>query len=304
MIMIAGYKGFQPGLICRDKRYKEHTVFIEGDAIPCKKGMHFCVNPIDVLHYYPLVRFDGRFNEYMRVESTDNLTVIAGDKCCSQQLRTGHKLSALAFIKTCRDFMARHAKNKKFKKLFICNKEPLRAVVGERTCSVVSNYAPYGIAVGTSTYSIIDNRGIYGAAVSTGANAASISTGACSVSANTAEYSMAVVQSVKSCAVAIGRRSHACATNNRDVAIVLGDYGNADVSMAAESLAVSFGNCGRVKGALGCWLVCAEYRVSEVDFRPHIVDVKLVQVDGEVIKADTWYELENGEFVEAIDTTD
>lgn len=46
------------------------------------------------------------------------------------------------------------------------------------------------------------------------------------------------------------------------------------------------------KGKLGCWLVLAEYRFRE------LIDVKSVQVDGDRIKANTFYRLKNGEFVE------
>ena len=37
-----GYKGFNPGLICKDKQYQENTVFEEPEAKICEKGMHFC----------------------------------------------------------------------------------------------------------------------------------------------------------------------------------------------------------------------------------------------------------------------
>ena len=66
---LKGYKGFKQGLICRDKQYKENTVFEEDKAIVCSKGMHFCTNPLDVLDYYDLVNEDGTFSEYTEVEA-------------------------------------------------------------------------------------------------------------------------------------------------------------------------------------------------------------------------------------------
>ena len=36
-----GYKGFKPGLICKDKQYQENTVFEEPEAKICEKGLHF-----------------------------------------------------------------------------------------------------------------------------------------------------------------------------------------------------------------------------------------------------------------------
>ena len=57
---------------------------------------------------------------------------------------------------------------------------------------------------------------------------------------------------------------------------------------------VARGNDVRVKGGLGAILVIAEEKTDNYD----IVDWKAVVVDGEKIKADTWYKLENGELVE------
>lgn len=50
----------------------------------------------------------------------------------------------------------------------------------------------------------------------------------------------------------------------------------------------------QVKGGIGAILVIAE----EKEYTYDIVDWKAVVVDGEVVKADTWYRLENGELVE------
>ena len=59
-----GYKGFSKGLVCRGKQYAENTVFEEPSAVICKKGMHYCENPFDVLDYYDLVNTDGSFNDF------------------------------------------------------------------------------------------------------------------------------------------------------------------------------------------------------------------------------------------------
>ena len=49
-----------------------------------------------------------------------------------------------------------------------------------------------------------------------------------------------------------------------------------------------------VKGGLGSLLVIAEESTKNYD----IVAWKAVVVDGEIVKADTWYKLENGELIE------
>ena len=64
-----------------------------------------------------------------------------------------------------------------------------------------------------------------------------------------------------------------------------------------ESFAVATGIEGKAKGSLGCYIAVAEYEETEDGYR--LVDFKSHIVDGETIKADTFYMLKNGEFVEA-----
>ena len=54
-----GYKAFSKGLKCRDKQYAENTVFEEDKAVLCECGMHYVINPLDALKYYPLVDENG-----------------------------------------------------------------------------------------------------------------------------------------------------------------------------------------------------------------------------------------------------
>ena len=65
-------------------------------------------------------------------------------------------------------------------------------------------------------------------------------------------------------------------------------------STGSNGLSMARGNNVQVKGGIGAILVIAEEREDTCD----IVDWKAVLVDGEVVKADTWYRLENGELVE------
>lgn len=65
-------------------------------------------------------------------------------------------------------------------------------------------------------------------------------------------------------------------------------------STGSNGLSVARGNNVQVKGGIGAILVIAEEGEDLYD----IVDWKAVVVDGEVVKADTWYRLGNGELVE------
>ena len=88
------------------------------------------------------------------------------------------------------------------------------------------------------------------------------------------------------------------ATAGNRGAATAGDCGAATArgkaSTGSNGLSVARGNNVQVKGGIGAILVIAEEGEDSYD----IVDWKAVVVDGEVVKADTWYRLGNGELVE------
>lgn len=75
-----------------------------------------------------------------------------------------------------------------------------------------------------------------------------------------------------------------------------GDRGAASATGKA-GVALAAGCECKAMGALGCAICCAERGKWDGDTYP-IIAIKAAIVDGEKIKADTWYHLKNGEFVE------
>ena len=86
-----------------------------------------------------------------------------------------------------------------------------------------------------------------------------------------------------------------------------GDYG-ASSANDSESVAVAWGYKGKAMGVLGSHIVLAEWKYigKEDDDRYdrseqkawEFLGAKMFRVDGEKVKPDTWYRLENGELVE------
>ena len=68
-------------------------------------------------------------------------------------------------------------------------------------------------------------------------------------------------------------------------------------SSGKDSVVMSAGIDGKVKAAVGNWIAIAEWKIKDSHFVP--VGIVAAKVDGEKIKADTWYRLENGQLVEA-----
>ena len=119
-----GYKAFGKGMICKGKQYAENTVFGEDTAEICKRGMHFCANPLDCLNYYPLIDENGNLSEFAEVEALDKPITDDGEKYCTKKLKVCAKLSLDGFIKSSFEFIKENCKTnneniKKGKKDFI-----------------------------------------------------------------------------------------------------------------------------------------------------------------------------------------
>ena len=76
-----------------------------------------------------------------------------------------------------------------------------------------------------------------------------------------------------------------------------GDYAQID-STGEDSVIMCAGNSSRAKAKVGSWITLAEWKWSDEKKRDVPVCVKTEYVDGENIKADTWYQLKNRKFVE------
>ena len=125
----------------------------------------------------------------------------------------------------------------------------------------------------------------------TGDYSVASATGDYSVASATGDWSVASATGDYSAASATGDWSVASATGFQGVASATGCRGAASANNPT-AIAVAWGPFGRVKGVLGAHIVCAEWRNGK------LVDAKMAVVDGNKIKADTYYMLKNGEFAE------
>lgn len=81
-----------------------------------------------------------------------------------------------------------------------------------------------------------------------------------------------------------------------------GDQGAASAT-GKDSVALAAGKDCKVMGGLGCAIFAVERGDWNGETYP-IISVNSAIVDGTTIKPDTWYKLQNGEFVEVVDETD
>ena len=76
-----------------------------------------------------------------------------------------------------------------------------------------------------------------------------------------------------------------------------GDYAQIG-STGEDSVIMCAGNSSIAKAKVGSWITLAEWKWSDEKNHDVPVCVKTEYVDGDNIKADTWYQLKNGKFVE------
>ena len=95
---------------------------------------------------------------------------------------------------------------------------------------------------------------------------------------------------------ATGDLGAASATGYQGAASATGYQGAASAT-GKSGVALAAGVDGKAKGALGCAICCVERGEWDGETYP-IIAIKAAIVDGDSIKPDTWYMLQNGEFTE------
>ena len=257
---IKAYKAFDKDLSCRGFKYKVGKEYEEtGDIKACEKGFHACPYPLDVFGYYAPA--GSRFCE---VEQSGKIDDSESDKVCSSKIRIGAELDIRGLVKAAVSYVKERCTNE-------CNAKPGKpATAGDRGAATAGNYG-----AATAGYRGAATAGYRGAATAGDSGAATAGDSGAATAGN-----------------------YGAATAGDGGAATAGDRGAATArgkaSTGSNGLSVARGKNVQVKGGIGAILVIAEERDDTYD----IVDWKAVAVDGEVVKADTWYRLENGELVE------
>ena len=263
---LTAYGGFQY------EQGKEYEC--DGNIAACSNGFHACERPLDVLSYYPPAS-----SRYFEVEQCGELSRENRDsKVASRKIKIGAEIGIPGLVKAHIEYVKAHTT--------IEYTDPRQATAGDR---------------GAAT------AGDRGAATAGDSGAAT----AGDVGAATAGYRGAATAGDSGAATA---GNFGAATAGNFGAATAGDSGAATAGDSGAATAGDFGaatsrgcvtvgknGCGLVRsneikarGGIGSILVfCVE---NQGDFG--IKEWKVVEVDGEDIKADTWYTLKDGLLVE------
>ncbi len=309
-----GYKAFEPGMICRGKQYTENTDYEESGGEICGKGMmHYCVNPFDTLNFYDLVDKNGTFSDFAEVEALDPPVVGSGGKFATKKLHIGAKLNFAGFVKACIDYTKEQTINN-MPKSDITTGDSAQIGSSGNSAQIGSsgysaqigssgNYAQIGSSgnyaqIGSSgNYAQIGSSG-YSAQIGSSGNYAQIGSSGNSAQIGSSGYSAQIGSSGYS--AKIGSSGYSAQIGSSGYSAQIGSSGNyAKINSTGEDSVICCAGSGSVvKAKAGSWITLAEWEYSDEKGRFAPRCVKTEYVDGEKIKADTWYRLQNGEFVE------
>ena len=154
--------------------------------------------------------------------------------------------------------------------------ERVKATTGYYAHSATTGYSAHSATTGDSAHSA--TTGYYAHSATTGDSAHSATTGYSAHSATTGYY------------------AHSATTGYYAHSATTGYYAHSAVK-GKNSVAVAVGRESSAKACKGSAIVLAEYGEWNGKEYP-LIGVKSAIVDGETLKADTYYTLKNGEFVE------
>ena len=310
------YKGFDKDLKCRGYQYKIGKEYSGPKPKACEVGFHACEIPLDVFNYYPPAT-----SRYCVVEQSGDMDRDGDNsKVASEKIKINAEIGISGLVKAQIEWVKSEIGfNDAIKK---ADTSPDDHATGYRgAASATGDYGAasatgyrgaasatgnYGAASATGNYGAASATGDYGAASATGYIGAASATGNCGAASATGNCGAASATGYRGAASATGYRGAASATGNCGAASATGYYGAASATGyrgAASAtgngcVALACGIASKALGSLGNAIVCCER--GRWDGKTYqLLAIKAAIVDGETIKADTWYTLKNGDFVEA-----
>ena len=285
--VIKSYKGFDKDMKCRDFQYevgKEYNM--DGEIKCCKQGFHACKSPLEVWDYYDML--NSRFAEVEQSGKIDEEE--KSTKVCSSHIKIKAELKLADIINIGVEWLKDITSPSKVKTDGVLNDN------GDRKKQIGSSgdYAQIGSSgdsaqIGSSGDSAQIGSSGYSAQIGSSGDSAQIGSSGYSAKIGSSGDSAKIGSSGYS--AKIGSSGYSAQIGSS------GDYAQID-STGEDSVIMCAGGNSKAKAKIGSWITLSEWKWSDEKERYVPVCVKTEYVDGENIKADTWYQLKNGKFVE------
>ena len=267
--IIKSYKGFDKDMQCHRFQYeigKEYDM--DGEIKCCNRGFHACKSPLEVWDYYDML--NSRFAEVEQSGKIDEEE--KSTKVCSSHIKIKAELKLADIINIGVEWLKDVTSPSKVKTDGALNDN------GDRKKQIGSsgNSAQIG---SSGYYAQIGSSGDSAKIGSSGSSAQIGSSGDYAQIGSSGDYAQ------------IGSSGNSAQIGSS------GYYAQID-STGDDSVIMCAGNKSKAKAKIGSWITLAEWEWNDKKSRSVPVCVKTEYVDGENIKADTWYQLKNGKFVE------
>ena len=277
MAAIKSYKGFDKNLKCRDFQYeigKEYEM--DGEIKVCNRGFHACESPFDVFDHYTMI--DSRFCE---VEQDGNISKEdRGTKICSSKIKIKAELKLADMIYLGVEWLKEITSPEKIK------------------TSIKDNSSGYGAKIGSSGYGAKIGSSGNDAKIGSSGNDAKIgSSGNYAQIGSSGNY--AQIGSSGNDAKIGSSGNYAKIGSSGNYAKIGSSGDGAQIDSTGEGCVIMCAGINSVaKASKGSWITLSEWSYSDKKQRYIPVCVKTEFVDGEKIKADTYYKLAGGVFKE------
>ena len=317
---------------CRDFQYEVRKEYeMDGEIKCCNRGFHACKNPLEVWDYYDML--NSRFAEVEqsgKIDEEGNST-----KVCSSHIKIKAELKLADIIKVGVEWLKDITSPSKFKTDGALNDNGDR---NKQICSSgysakigssgdyaqigsSGDYAQIGSSgdsaqIGSSgDYAQICSSG-YSAKIGSSGDSAQIGSSGDSAQIGSSGDSAQIGSSGDSAQIGssgdyaqigssgdyaqIGSSGDYAQIGSSGDSAQIGSSGDSAKidSTGEDSVIMCAGNNSMAKAKAGSWITLSEWEWNNEKSRYVPTCVKTEYVDGENIKADTWYQLKNGKFVE------
>ena len=330
---IKSYKGFDKNLRCGGFQYKIGGIYeMDGKIKMRNRGFLACESPFDVFDYYTMI--DSRFCE---VEQDGNISKWdRGTKICSSKIKIKAELKLADMINLGVEWLKEITSPEKIKTSIKDNSSGNYAKIGSSGDEAQIGSSGYGAKIGSSGHGAkigssgnnaqIGSSGYgaqigssgYGAKIGSSGNKAKIGSSGDGAQIGSSGNNAQIVSSGNDAQIGSSGDNAQIGSSGDNAQIGSSGYG-AKIGSSSDGAKISSSGYGAkidntgedcvimcaginsvAKASKGSWVTLSEWSYSEEKQRYIPICVKTEFVDGEKIKADTYYSLKGGVFVEWI----
>ena len=283
---IKAYKAFEKDMTCRYFQYEVGKEYeMDGKIECCTRGFHACESPFKLFFYYDIFR--SRFAE---VELSGTIDRRDGTLLCASHIDVKKELTLRDILNAGFEWTKHNESPIVIAKggTYSDNGYDANNIVAFHQGAKLASYGRYTQLVSLNEFSHIGSMGSYSVIASSGDNGYIASSG----------YGARIVSSGENAQIA-SSGDFAEIVSFGDAARISTSGYKATVCCEGERSVVVCSGCNsKVKARVGTWITLTEWKWCE-EMERKVPFTCTRYVDDELIKADTWYTLNDHDFVEA-----